>query len=85
MDLNLYEEHQILKDMIMLNGGCLWDLFQLIKDAADSALDFDRETINREDYEAAYKNLKRDYEFTIAEDSEKKITAEQYFEALPRL
>ena len=64
MDLSLFEEPDILKQMILLSGGCLWDLFQLVKDAADYALDFDREKINRDDFDAARKILKRDYEFT---------------------
>lgn len=82
MDTALFEDEGILRDMILISGGCLWDLFQLIKDAADNALDFDRRSINREDYEAAYKILKRDYEFTIAEDSAREITVDQYFDAL---
>jgi hypothetical protein len=82
MDLSLFDDPDILKQMILFSGGCLWDLFQLVKDAADYALDFDREKINRDDFDAARKILKRDYEFTIAEDSDREITVDQYFDAL---
>ncbi|HLC16077.1 MAG TPA: hypothetical protein VJL89_07605 [Thermodesulfovibrionia bacterium] len=82
MDISLFEDEEILKDMIKYSGGCLWDLFQIIKDAVSSALDYERDRINRIDFTSAYKILKRDYEFTIAENTEKKITVHQYFDAL---
>ena len=82
MDLSLFEDISILKDMIRYSGGCLWDLFEMIKDASDSALDFGREKINREDYQSAFQALKRTYEFTIAENKAKGITVDQYFETL---
>ncbi len=43
MDLSLFENRKILDKMIRISGGCMWDLFRLIKDAADNALDYDRE------------------------------------------
>lgn len=84
MDLSLFADPEILGEMILLSGGCLWDLFQLVKDAADNALDFDREKIDHEDFDAARNILKRDYEFTIAEDRAKGIAVEQYFDALEK-
>ncbi len=82
MKLSLFEHPDILTKMITYSGGCLWDLFKMIKDAADNALDYGRKTIRQEDYESAYKDLKQDYEFTIAENSEKGISADDYFIAL---
>ena len=84
MDLSLFRDIEILNDMIRYSGGCLWDLFQMIKDAADNALDLGRDTIDREDYQAAYNALKRDYEFTIAENPQRKTPVEQYYEALKK-
>lgn len=82
MDLELFKTPDILNKMIKYSGGCLWDLFQMICDAADSALDFEREQINEDDYQSGYRALKSDYEFTIAENVEKKIPVEKYFETL---
>ena len=84
MDLSLFEDIDILRDMIKYSGGCLWDLFQMIKDASDNALDFERNKINRTDFDSAYKALKLDYEYTIAENVEKEITVDRYYEALKR-
>jgi len=79
MDISLFEDNSILKDMIKYSGGCLWDLFRMIKNAAYHALDFDRTLINREDYESAYNRLKADYERTIAENKEKGIKVDAYY------
>ncbi|MDM8526440.1 hypothetical protein QUF80_23935 [Desulfococcaceae bacterium HSG8] len=78
MDPPLFENRVIPNQMIRYSGGCLWDLFRMIKDAADEALDFERAVINSEDYDAAYRSLKAEYEFTIAENKEKDITVEDY-------
>ena len=82
MGLSLFKDKTILRDMIKYSGGCLWDLFQMIKDAADNALVFERSTINRDDFQSAYLTLKSNYEFTIAENREKNITVDEYYEAL---
>ncbi len=82
MSLSLFEDQAILTDMINYSGGCLWDLFNLIKDASDSALDFERSVIRREDFQSAYRALKRGYEFTIAENSERGVSVDDYYAAL---
>jgi len=82
MNLSLFEDNAILKDMIKKSGGCLWDLFRMIRDAADNALDFDRTAISKGDYESAYKMLKADYERTIAENKEKGIKVDAYYKEL---
>ena len=82
MDESLFENLKYLSKMIALSGGCLLDLFCMIKEAASTALDFDREKICQSDYESAYRALKSDYERTIAENTEKKITVDQYYQAL---
>jgi hypothetical protein len=71
MDLSLFEDKEILPKMIDISGGCIWDLFRLIKDAADNALDHDRKKISDADYMAQ-----------IAENPEKGIKVEDYYQAL---
>jgi hypothetical protein len=88
MDLAIFENEGILEKMILKSGGCLRDLFYLVREASESALDDDRETINDEDYEQSYLGLKSDYENTIADnvvDGKVKYTAQQYFETLVAL
>ena len=82
MDLSLFNDKKILDDMIKLSGGCLWDLFRIIREASDNALDNAQGQIRYDDFHSAYRTLKADYEATIAEDSAKKISAEDYYEAL---
>ncbi len=82
MERSLFEDDAVLVEMIKYSGGCLWDLFGMIRDAADSALDFERRAIKKDDFRSAYLSLKSNYEFTIAENKEKQITVEQYYEAL---
>ncbi len=82
MELSLFEDTEVLTDMIKYSGGCLWDLFLLVKNAADNALDYDREKIGGGDFQAALQSLKTDYEYTIAENKEKNISVDDYFKAL---
>ena len=82
MSISLFGEKAILRDMILCSGGCLWDLFRMIRDAADSALNHERSKINREDFRDAYLSLKSDYYFTIADNKDKGITANTYFQTL---
>jgi len=82
MEISLFEDPAILKDMIRYSGGCLWDLFRMIRDAADNALDFGRAKINLEDYTSAYLFLKADYERTIADNKERGIKVDEYYAAL---
>ncbi|MDQ5928728.1 MAG: hypothetical protein QG594_506 [Bacteroidota bacterium] len=88
MDLNIFEEVDILENMILKSGGCLRDLFYLIREASEAAYDEDRKIINDEDFSQAYLKLKSDYENTIAdyiEDGKVKYTADQYFTTLVNL
>lgn len=88
MDLNLFEQEQLLNEMILKSGGCLRDLFYLIREASEGALDEERNQINRQDYQQAYLKLKSDYENTIADyvvKGDVKYSAKQYFEALAQL
>lgn len=82
MDIELFERMDIVDAIIGYSGGCLFDMFRMIKDAADNALDFDRDKIAVEDFKAAYLLLKSDYESTIAENKDENIPVERYYEVL---
>ena len=82
MDLSLFADQRIIYKMIDTSGGCLFDLFRLIKDAADNALDFEREKITEDDFNVAYLGLKSDYEVTISENEKEHITVDDYYNAL---
>lgn len=82
MDLSLFQDQENLPEMIKDSGGCMWDLFRLIKDAADNALDHDREKISDGDSKLAVTGMQADYMAQIAENPEKEITVEDYYQAL---
>jgi hypothetical protein len=80
----LLESPEILNQMIRDSGGCMRDLFLMIREAADSALDFERKSITKEDRVRAYQKLKREYENNIADNfvDDKKYSAEDYYQTL---
>ncbi|MBF0395203.1 MAG: hypothetical protein HQK78_00350 [Desulfobacterales bacterium] len=80
--LSLFEDTKILEDMIKNSGGCLWDLFRMIRDASSNAVVWSRQTISKSDYMHAYHSLKGDYERTIGDNKEKSITVDKYYECL---
>jgi predicted ATP-dependent protease len=69
-----------------MSGGCLRDCFNLVKEAAEFAMDDERKSINQSDYHKAYLTLKREYKASIADyqpDGQKeKISVEQFYQAL---
>jgi hypothetical protein len=88
MDTALFDQPELLAQLIRKSGGVLRDLFLLINEAADSALDHDRHTISTEDGENALDRLRKDYENNIADKKEGDkiaITAAQYYDALVTL
>ncbi len=82
MDIPLFESLDIMEKMIGYSGGCLWDLFRMIKDAADNALEREREVIAEEDFKVAYLYLKSDYESTISENKKESIPVDDYYKML---
>jgi len=82
MEISLFEDLEIMDKMIEYCGGCLLDLFRLIKDAADNALDSGREKIFKEDFTVAYLYLKSDYENTISENKTDGIPVDDYYKML---
>jgi len=82
MELALFENDAILTQMIKTSGGCLLDLFLVIREAAENALDFGRRTITPDDQTAAVNLLKNEYYYTIAENREMGFKVEDYYEVL---
>jgi len=83
----LFENQEILNTMIRQSGGCLRDLFLMIREAADNAADHDREIITEDDRFQAYQKLKREYANTIADNvvGNIKYPVEKYYETLVKL
>ncbi|MEL7220116.1 MAG: hypothetical protein AAGJ93_02290 [Bacteroidota bacterium] len=84
---NVFEDEVLLRKMILKSGGVLRDLFMLINEAANQALDFEREKINEKDYTAAYHQLKREYDNNLSfrDEGDKHYKPEDYYEALIKL
>lgn len=80
-----FESDDVLNKFVEMSGGCIRDLFKLIVDAADSALNHKRKVITEADFKYGFLALKRDYSNTIAE---KRInntvitTVDAYYDAL---
>lgn len=88
MDNSLLESPEVLEKMIAYSGGCLRDLFRLIRQAALSAIALEKPAIGEAEFQKAYQKLKREYDNTIADkiiEGEVKVGVEEYFEALAAL
>ena len=87
MNFSLFESKEILNAMIRMSGGALWDLFRLIRDAADFAIDENREQISQKDYQKALEYLINDYQNTITDVTieGKLYLAERFYEILVQL
>lgn len=85
MNTNLFEDPEILDNLIRLSGGSLRDLFRFISDAAQSARLNGRKKIDKQDQERAIIKLKRDFKSSIADFRDKDgqlYEAEKYYETL---
>lgn len=84
MDMALFEKPELLKMLIYKCGGCIRDLFRLISEAAEQAIDQGRAAINHADCNNSISLLKRDYENTIADNYRhgRLIEAETYYKTL---
>jgi len=88
MDITLFDDEKIINQMIHYSGGCIRDLFTMIQDATDNALEFEREKITQQDFDRAYFSLRMEYDNTIAdkvENGEVVTSVTEYFDALVRL
>ncbi len=87
MDMGLFEQPTILTTMIRDCGGCIRDLFRLIQEAAENALDYIREKITEADRLRAWQTLKKEYEGNIADNmvGNTKYPVAGYFDLLVKL
>ncbi len=88
MEMSLWESPAILDEMVKYSGGCLRDLFLMIKEAADTALDAERTVIRQSDFDRALQVLKREYDNNIADNRKadgELIAADAYYEVLIQL
>ena len=76
---------ELVYEFIDKSGGCLRDLFRMIRDAADNALNHDKTLITQNDYLKSFYRLRHDYENTIAEkrvNNEVITSVEEYYKTL---
>jgi len=80
-----FEPPDLIYRFLDISGGCLRDLFSMIRDAVMSAVDHEREMVTETDFRKAFFSLRRDYENTIAEkrlDNRVIVSVGEYYEAL---
>ena len=80
-----FEPPDLVYQFIDMSGGCLRDLFRMIRDAADNALNHNRTRITLADYTKSFFRIRRHYENTIAEkrvNNEVLTSVEEYYETL---
>lgn len=88
MEMGLFKNPKVLEKMISYSGGCLRDLFRLIRQSALGAMALEKEQIGEKEFIKAYQKLKREYDNTIADkivNGEVQVEVEEYFNALVEL
>ena len=73
---------KLLKKFIQLSGGCLRDLFQVLKFASGSALDRGRKKIELPDFQYALSKLKSEYYAAIGYNEQSGLSAADYYKIL---
>lgn len=73
---------ETLQEFIRMSGGSLRDLFRMIKLAAENALDYGRNKIEREDYHYSAAKLKNDFYNSISYNERTGITPQEYYDLL---
>lgn len=87
MDIEgLFENPKLLKTIILYSGGVLRDLFLLIREATERALDFDRKKITQEDWLRSLQKMKKEYANNISDDTVGgSLKVDDYYAALVAL
>lgn len=87
MDTSLFDAPSSLVQLIKKSGGCIRDLFRMIAEAAEHAIDYKNEKISENDCKIAIQSLKREYDNTIADNfrNGKKIEVARYYETLVKI
>lgn len=73
---------ELLKKFISMSGGCLRDLFRMLKSAAENAAGRGKEKIEKKDFQYSLNRLKNDYYNTISYNERTKMTAMDYYNIL---
>ncbi len=73
---------KLLKEFILMSGGCLRDLFRMLKLAAGSAIARGKSKIEKTDFTYGLNKLKNDYYNTISYNERNGITAAEYYKIL---
>jgi hypothetical protein len=85
---NLISDLDILNQMINYSGGCLRDLFLMLVEAAENALDYGRTKIEDSDMLSAFQKLKNEYENNVTDyiiDNEILVEAKEFYRVLTEL
>ncbi len=82
MNVELFEDIASLEKIICKSGGVLRDLFRMIREAAELALDEGRDRIAAKDVEESIQLLKNDYKNNISDNPENGLKVEDYYRAL---
>ncbi|MDQ1351578.1 MAG: hypothetical protein QG657_1883 [Acidobacteriota bacterium] len=80
-DKNIIPRDLLVK-FIRMSGGCLRDLFRMLKMAAENAVDHGKTTIEEDDFQYSLKRLKTDYANSLSYDEESKLTTRDYYNIL---
>jgi hypothetical protein len=72
----------IMHRFILASGGCLRDLFRLIKLAASSSIDRGQSIIEEVDFRYGFNKLKNDYFNTLSYDERTGLDANDYYKIL---
>lgn len=73
---------EIMKRFILSSGGCLRDLFRMIKLGAGSAISKEQSTIEEQNFQYGFNKLKNDYFNTISYDERTGLDANGFYEIL---
>lgn len=73
---------EVIHRVILYSGGCLRDVFRLLKTAADHALDENRSSMNESDFKYSAVKLKNDYYNSISWDRELNLTTRDFLNIL---
>ncbi|MEZ4827328.1 MAG: hypothetical protein R3C61_13775 [Bacteroidia bacterium] len=84
----LFASEKLIYKFIEMSGGCIRDLFRMIIDASDYALNNQRNKIGEEDFRKSMAKMKRNYRNAIAdkiENNQVVLSADTYYSVLVNL
>ncbi|MGE5344075.1 MAG: hypothetical protein ACM3SY_21600 [Candidatus Omnitrophota bacterium] len=81
-DLAQLAPMELVEDFIRMSGGSLRDLFRMLNLAAENALIYGRNKIDKTDYKYSVAKLKNDYYNSISYNEKTGITPQEYYDLL---